>query len=61
MVDRQKASAIINAPPTELTTIEKRLYETVIDEMGNAGDAYLVVENGALQSAATAHHGLLLP
>lgn len=56
-----KAAAIIKAPPTELTTIEKRLYETVIDEMGNAGDAYLVVENGALQSAAKAHHGLLLP
>lgn len=57
----KKASAIINAPPTELTAIEKRLYETVIDEIGNAGDAYLVVENVALQSAAMAHHRLLLP
>lgn len=57
----KKASGIIDAPPTELTTAEMGLYETVVDEMGGAGDVYLAVENGALQSAATAHHGLLLP
>lgn len=57
----KKASGIIDAAPTELTTAEMGLYETVVDEMGGAGDVYLAVENGALQSAATAHHGLLLP
>jgi hypothetical protein len=57
----KKASAIIDAPPTELTIAEKDLYEIAVDEMGDAGDVYLFVENGALQSAATAHHGLLLP
>lgn len=57
----KKASAIIKAPPTELTKVEKDLYETAVDEMGDAGDVYLAVETGALQSAATAHHGLLLP
>ncbi|WP_282603352.1 DEAD/DEAH box helicase [Paracoccus sp. PARArs4] len=57
----KKASTLIDATPTELTTGEKDLYETAVDEMGDAGDVYLAVENGLLQSAATAHHGLLLP
>ncbi|TDL79625.1 DEAD/DEAH box helicase [Palleronia sediminis] len=57
----KKASAIIHAPPTDLTEVEKNLYETAADEMGDASDVYLNVENGELQSAATAHHGLLLP
>ena len=57
----KKASAIIDAPPTELTSAEKDLYETAVGEMGTADDVYLAVENGALQSTATAHHGLLLP
>jgi len=57
----KKASSIIDAPPTELTSAEKYLYETAVDEMGYAGDVYIAVKNGVLQSAATAHHGLLLP
>lgn len=57
----KKASAIVDAPPTDLTEVEKDLYGTAVDEMGDASDVYLDVENSELQSAATAHHGLLLP
>jgi superfamily II DNA/RNA helicase len=57
----KKASEAIDDPRAELTMAEKDLYETTVDEMGNEGDVYLTVENGTLQGAATAHHGLLLP
>lgn len=57
----KKTSASIDGPATELRKNEKVLYDTVVDEMGDAADVYLDVKDGALHSAATAHHGLLLP
>lgn len=57
----KRASAAIDNPRAELTNAEKDLYETIVDEMGDAADVYLAVKNGTLESAATAHHGLLLP
>ena len=57
----KKATDAIENPRTELKPAELDLYETAVDEMGDAADVYLAVENAALQTAATAHHGLLLP
>jgi len=57
----KKASMLVDVLSSKLTTAEKELYDTAVDEMGNAGDVYLAVEDGTLKSSATAHHGLLLP
>lgn len=57
----KKTSNVIDRPPIKLTESEAILYETAVDELGDAADVYLEVQNGELATAATAHHGLLLP
>jgi len=57
----KKVSDAIDNPQAELAKAELELYNTAVDEMGDAADVYLAVEGGILQSAATAHHGRLLP
>lgn len=57
----KKTVAAIDDPLDKLREAEQTLYDTAVDEMGDAADVYLGVENGSLQHAATAHHGLLLP
>jgi superfamily II DNA/RNA helicase len=45
-----------------LTDAESRLYQTAVDELGDASCLYLRVEQGnRLLSSSVCHHGLLLP
>lgn len=57
----KKTFAAIEDSLDELKEAEQSLYDTAVDEMGDAAGVFLGVENGVLQHAASAHHGLLLP
>lgn len=56
-----KASEELGSCSVELNETEKRLLETIIDEVGHVRHLYLPLKDGKLIGRAACHHGQLLP
>tara|TARA_B100000678_G_scaffold289515_1_gene300263 strand:- start:10312 stop:13605 length:3294 start_codon:yes stop_codon:yes gene_type:complete len=56
-----KTAAALGQCSVELTEAEKRLLDIAIDELGDADQLYLELNEGKLAVQAATHHGQLLP
>ena len=56
-----KAAAALGVCSVDLNETEKRLLDTIIDEVGHVRHLYLPLKDGKLIGRAACHHGQLLP
>jgi len=57
----EKTAAKLGECAVELTEAERRFHDIAVDELGDASQLYLTLNDGKLAARAGTHHGQLLP